>query len=214
VPYDRLSSYHDFLIQKEDGSTADNVRVGLWAKRYMSDPDDTREYLGTLVTTQMFNAVVGDRLPSVSHAESNTGQKRRREDAVLKKLIQVTKGEFRAQFSKERLADAIALCQRDWPHFDNRLGSMPSDGRRSMLPRQLGAALLAAGKRQPGVSRALPRQTVPLEGAGGGPDIRIGGPVQKQARQLTHSLAEIFGVHRGSGTDILARYGRQPRTEE
>lgn len=33
VPYDRLSSYHDFLVQKADESTAKNVRVGLRARR-------------------------------------------------------------------------------------------------------------------------------------------------------------------------------------
>ena len=212
VPYDRLSSYHDFLIQKEDGSTADNTRVGLWAKGYMSDPDEDHVYLGTLITTEMFDRVVGDRRPP-DHVESNSDQKRRREDKVLKKLLQVTRGEWKEQFSAERLADAIALCRRDWDHFEGRPGSMPPDGRRSMLPRDLGAALRAAGKRQPGVARAmLPRQTVPLEGAGVGPDIRIGGPVQRQARQLVHNLAEIFGVQRGVGIDILARYGRQPRT--
>lgn len=212
VPYDRLSSYHDFLIQKEDGSTADNVRVGLWAKRYMSDRDDTRVYLGTLVTTQMFNLVVGEKRPP-SHMESTSDQKRRRESNVLKKLLQVTRGEFKDQFSAERLADAIALCRRDWTHFDDRPGTMPSDGRRQMLPRDLGIALMAAGKRRSGVSRALPRQAVPVDGAGDGPDIRIGGPVHRPARQLVHALAEIVGVQRGVGIDILARYGRQPHTE-
>ena len=197
VPYDRLSSYHDFIIQKEDGSTANNVRVGLWAKRYMSDDDDTRMYLGTLVTKQMFDKVVGQRIPEI-HVESRTDQKRKREDKVLKKLIQVTKGDWKEQFSAERLADAMALCRRDWAHFDNRPGSMPEDGSRSMLPRELGAALQAAGKRQLGMARALPRQAVPLDG--NGPDLRIGGPVQRKPGNWSTRVRKstVFNVGWGS----------------
>jgi hypothetical protein len=63
VAYDQISDYHDFVLQLEPNSTAANRRVGLWAKRYMSDPESDLAYLGTISTTELFATVVGDRLP-------------------------------------------------------------------------------------------------------------------------------------------------------
>ena len=137
VSYDRLQQYRDFSLRLEPTSTVANPRVGLWAKQYMSD--QTYNYVGTVTTGDLYKAVVRDTLP-VAAAESTTRQKTARETAVLKKLRALTRGDFRDQFSAERLADAIAMCERNWEHFSESRAAMPADGRRLMLPHQLAEA--------------------------------------------------------------------------
>jgi hypothetical protein len=137
VSYDRLQQYRDFSLRLEATSTSENPRVGLWAKQYMSD--QAYNYVGTVTTGELYRAVVGERLPEVA-AESTTRQKTVRELAVLKKLRALQRGDYCDQFSAERLADAIAMCDRNWEHFRDSRAAMPADGRRLMLPHQLAEA--------------------------------------------------------------------------
>ena len=83
----------------------------------------------------------------------------------MDRLRRVARGEYKEQFSEERLADAIAMCQRDWSHSAESSGSMPSDGSRQWLPHELAAKMRADGKRAavvpdipdvPGVPRRMP----------------------------------------------------------
>jgi capsular polysaccharide export protein len=69
--------------------------------------DQTYNYVGTVTTGQLYRAVVGETLPAAA-AESATRQKTAREAAVLTKLRALQRGDFRDQFSAERLADARA----------------------------------------------------------------------------------------------------------
>jgi hypothetical protein len=62
VTYDRLQGYRDFSLRPEAGGSPRSPRVGLWAKAYMSD--ETWDYMGTVTTMQLYDAVVGDTLPS------------------------------------------------------------------------------------------------------------------------------------------------------
>ena len=146
VAYNRISDYHDFVLQLEPTATTSNRRVGLWAKRYMSDPDSDLQYLGTMTTRELFDTVVGDRLPGFL-PETARNQKLEVETKAKKEFNKVAHGPFKDQFSTQRLADAMALCDRCWGHFAAADGQMPADGSRQWLPRQLGAALRECGKR-------------------------------------------------------------------
>ena len=59
VTYDRLQGYRDFALRPESSGSAESVeqrRVGLWAKPFMSDAQ--YEFVGTVTTKQLFEAVV------------------------------------------------------------------------------------------------------------------------------------------------------------
>lgn len=214
VAYDRLSDYHDFLVQLEPGSTGANRRVGLWAKRYMSDPAAAYLYLGTLTSFEMFRTMVGDRVPEFL-AESKREAKTSTEQEALKHFLALSKGPFREQFTPERLADAIAICQRDWAYFRNSSGTMPADGRRTMLPGQLFQQLRFAGKR--GGPAATVTPPPPDADSSAMRSLQatcvIRGRVRRTARQLSHSMRDSFRVVRGPRVDVVARYGRQPQSE-
>ena len=143
VYYDQISGLHDFLLKKEESSTPANVRVGLWAKRYMSSPSSEYRFLGTLVTRELFDQVVGERQPQFqdySHAE----QKDTREQKTVQKLESLLAGPFNLQFTPARLADALAMCRRDWGHFQHTSGApwAPS----SLFPKQCGALRGCCGR--------------------------------------------------------------------
>ena len=106
-----------------------NPKVELWAKKYMSSL--SYEHVGTLTTWKLFKSVMKP-MPT-STEETNT--RNERADAALDKLEKLTKGNVKQQFSPERLADAIAICKKDWAHFANSSGTAPK--KRLWLPTQL-----------------------------------------------------------------------------
>ena len=116
IYYDQLSGFHDFLLKKEATSCPANVRVGLWAKRYMSTPAAEYKFLGTLLTRELFDQVVGNREPPVQSL-SQAAQKNIREEKTLQKLDALIAGPYALQFTPERLTDAKAVCERNWAHF-------------------------------------------------------------------------------------------------
>ena len=56
-----------------------------------------------------------------------------------------TKGPFKDQFSQNRLADAIAMCQRQWSHYITFGGRLQAD--RRWLPSELAAQMKRDGCR-------------------------------------------------------------------
>ena len=84
VSYENLQSYRDFQIALEPSSAdpsdevsgvhvGPDVRVGLWAKQFMSDPDDKYKFVGTLCTSRMYAAVAADSVPGVAGLTSRVG---------------------------------------------------------------------------------------------------------------------------------------------
>ena len=72
---------------------------------------------GTLTTKDMFDKVVGKRLPKIA-ASSKKERRSAREAECLKVLRKATLGPLREQFSASRLADAIAVLEHRWGHFN------------------------------------------------------------------------------------------------
>ena len=209
VSYDRLLAYRDFSVRLEPSSTPDNPRVGLWAKQYMSDA--AYDYVGTLTTGKLFDAVVRQSVPEVLEMSRST-QKCNREEAVLDRLRRVARGEFKEQFSEERLADAIAMCQRDWSHFATSSGAMPIDGSRQWLPHELAAKMRAAGKRAalvPGVPAGRPRPLVSPEPFDATPAAR-----PPPMNQFAHALAKSAQLARAPDVALVVSAGRAARSAE
>ena len=136
------------------------------------------------------------------------------ESVATKSFQKVSSGPFQEQLSAERLADAMALCARNYAHFAGASGQMPADGSRQWLPSQLGAALRQAGKR--GGPVQLPRTELPHETAAASllASCVIKGRLRKNARELAHALADAHGLQRGRGTETIARYGSQPKAAQ
>ena len=63
----------------------------------------------------------------------------------MKKLEAATKGQYKEQFSKDRLADAIAICKHEWSHFNTSEGRLNPDKR--WLPSQLASRMKHDGRR-------------------------------------------------------------------
>ena len=209
VSYDKLLSFRDFSLRLEPASTPHNPRVGLWAKQYMSDA--AYEYVGTLTTRMLFNAVVRQTVPAVLET-SHSVHKSKREEAVLDRLRRVARGEFKEQFSEERLADAIAMCQRDWSHFAASSGAMPSDGSRQWLPHELAAKMRADGKRGaavPGVREGHRRPLVFPEAFDASP-----AAAPPPMNQFAHSLAKSAQLARAPDVALVASAGRAARSVE
>ena len=108
---------------KEPSSAPSNVRVGLWAKRYMSSPAADYAYVGTLLTREMFDAVVGSRCPPLQRL-SSAAQKMTREQKTLNKISSLMQGPYGMQFTEHRMADAKAMCERNWGHFQDTPGEL------------------------------------------------------------------------------------------
>ena len=134
--YAGIRHLRDFKIQLEAGSTDENPSVGLWAKPYMTSKEYT--YLGTLLSRKSVDMVTRNRSPAQQCREVSS-QKTTRETKVLTHFRSLTRGQYADQFSLERLADAIALCERDWQHFKDSEGELGPDWKR--LPHELAAEL-------------------------------------------------------------------------
>jgi len=211
VNFDRLTSYHDFVIRR-DGDNS----VGLWAKEYMSDPDDKLFYLGTLINRKLADPVIGGKEPPAA-SSSTMPQKVEHDGDTLKKLTAVTKGTYKEQFSAARLADALAICRRDWAHFDGRPCSLPAH--RRYLPHQLAAILRSAGKRDPAGQHKWPQAPEIWAARPGDPrgsDVSfLGKRLQpRPPRQWVHNRADMCDIQRGSSVPLISRAGAQPRSEE
>jgi len=211
VSYSNLRDYHDWLFQLEEGSTPANPRVGLWAKRLMSDP--TYKYIGTVITKEMVDNVIKDRAPPPQQRDISE-QKTTREKKVLTALVRATKGPHKKQLSEARLADAIAMCKREWGHFADCSGKLPPNAR--WLPAELGAEMRRQGLRRdpgqvsevlevPGVAREQSEveQLLTKRGPGGCP------PAQK-----LHYAATAQRLSRGKGVGIVATDGADAPTME
>ena len=112
------------------------------SKAYMTTSNYT--FLGTLINAKSFNDVTHQKLPQDQHRGSSA-QKTKRESTVLKKLEAATKGQYKEQFSNDRLADAIAICKHEWSHFNTSEGRLNPDKR--WLPSQLASRMKHDGRR-------------------------------------------------------------------
>ena len=178
-------------------------RVGMRAKRYMSDANYT--YIGTVTSAKLYKSVVGIRQPKVA-AETTWAAKVQRNAAVLSHLKKVRSGPYRDQFAN-RLQDAIALAEHNWSYFSTSAHEIPEHRRRS--PTQLGLDMRRDGllprKRAPEAAET-PAQTRWQASAAAAP------PPIKQRMRL---LADAGGVSRGSGVPVSTPFGgHQPKTVE
>ena len=119
--FSSFQGYRDFLVQLETGSTSENLRVGLWAKAYMTS--EKYEYLGTLITKQSFDTVTKGQLPGLQ-ARDVSECKTTREETCIKGLQRVSNGKYAKQFPPERVADGIAMCEHKWERFSNSWGAL------------------------------------------------------------------------------------------
>ena len=147
------------------------------------------------------------------------------------------------QFTEQRMADAKAMCERNWGHFQDTPGELLF-ARANVLQMFAGPCFLNATK-QPcfflpakelpadGRLNLLPselarklletgkRGMVPLRATTNvesGPSRALARCMEydktKNARQRTHSMADYYGIDRGEGVQLVASYGTQPRTTE
>ena len=66
---------------------------------------------------------------------------------MAKHFRSASQGSFAAQFSEERLADAIAMCERRWDHFEQSSGELPASALR--LPHELAELVKKNDPRSP-----------------------------------------------------------------
>ena len=130
------------MMELEDGSTPANPRVGLWAKAYMTS--EKYEYLGTLMTKESLDAVIRGTAPPMQ-ARDVAECKTSREANCIHKLNLLSKGQYAKQFPPERVADAIAMSERNWDHFRTSSGALHPSLQR--LPHELAAELQRCGLR-------------------------------------------------------------------
>ena len=205
ISYDNLHQYRDFLIKREDGSTVHCPRVGLWARQFMTDKE--YKYIGTLTTKDMFDKVVGKRLPRIA-SSSKKERRSTREIECLKVLRNATLGQFREQFSASRLADAIAVLEHNWDHFNDK--AMPPN--RKWLPHELAARMRADGKLGDTAASSESLRSVEAQFRANYPTL-LPPPVAAAMRQRSHSLADVLGVRRGDGIDVVAMRGATPQSD-
>ena len=202
VTYEGLQRYRDFSLRLEPASTDANPRVGLWAKAFMSD--EHYSYVGTVTTLELFNAVCRSSRPGMMRT-STSRQKVSREKAVLDKFRQVMSGAYKEQFSGERLADAIAMCKRDWAHFASSCSALPATGERQWLPDELAAEMRRRGLR----GQRCPVERGPVEASAFDPEVQPQ-PLQQRA----HMLARSFHLARGGDIQVVSSAGLGPRSAE
>jgi hypothetical protein len=218
VSYENLQSYRDFVIALEPssadpedyvsgGQAGQDVRVGLWAKQFMSDPDDKLKFVGTLCTSRMYAAVAADSVPKVAVLTSSVG-KVAKEGLRLKLARKLSTGKYCGQFSPARMADCIAMLSHDWAHF-----AEPSvfEGI-SDLPHELAKRLRRSGCRgahgalaAPGVED--PHAAVPFL------DLQIGVDAPP-LRQVAHALSSTCAVERATDVPLVHKGSRGPKNIE
>jgi len=180
----------------------------------------------------MLDAVVGDTSPPLS-PESGMDAKTSRERDIKKAFARVSRGQYKAQFTPERMADATALVERRWDHFSSGSGMLPSHGRYQWLPRQLGADMLRrklrtglsddtplSALRRPSVSHASCASHVSHVSHGSGESPMPSGmarPSDKAAApptQRRHLHAASYQLLRGRGVEEVVRQAAPKTTAE
>ena len=219
--FSALNGYRDFAMRLESGSTEDNPRVGLWAKAYMTSP--SYEYLGTLLTKQSFDAVTKGLDPPLQ-SRHVSDQKTKREVDVVQELQKVSQGKFGKQFTPERVADAIAMSERNWAHFSASKGELPTWAR--TLPHHLGSELRRRGLRhnitkpmQPMESFTSPKSMMSAEYVEEQREASLLASMdpQVQPRALKfrdHSAADVYGFQRGDRLTMMPSHAKGPSDQE
>ena len=127
-----------------------------------------------------------------------------REAKVLEKFHSLMRGQYADQFSPEKLADAIAFCERNWQHFRNSEGELGLDWK--ILPHELAAKMRSERSMPSSSSASSSAWSTSLQSDGrrqaeevvaayhvdDDPDT-----VHKKVKQKQHSAAEVFGLKRG-----------------
>ena len=199
--YAGIKHLRDFKIQLEPGSADDNPSVGLWAKPYMTSTEYT--YLGTLLSRKSVDTVTRNRTVP-QQCRDVSSQKTTREAKVLEKFQSLMRGQYADQFSPEKLADAIAFCERNWQHFRNSEGELGLDWK--ILPHELAAKMRSERSMPSSSSASSSAWSTSLQSDGrrqaeevvaayhvdDDPDT-----VHKKVKQKQHSAAEVFGLKRG-----------------
>ena len=215
--YAGIRHLRDFKIQLEAGSTDDNPSVGLWAKPYMTSKEYT--YLGTLLSRKSVDTVTRNRSPAQQCREVSS-QKTTRETKVLKHFHSLTRGHYADQFSPARLADAIALCERDWQHFKDSAGELGPDWKR--LPHELGAELRSQ-RSVPSSSSSSSVQSTSLQSDGRSKAERAVAAyhvdddpdaVHKTVKQKRHTAEEMYGIQRGPQIPVVTPSVKVPTDKE
>lgn len=219
--FSSFQGYRDFMIRLESDSTAENPRVGLWAKAYMTSP--SYEYLGTLMTKQSFDMVTKGLEPPLQ-SRTVSGQKTAREAKVSKELQKVCKGTFAKQFPPERVADAIAMSERNWHHFASSSGALPAWAQ--VLPHHLGDELRRRGLRHNSPAAMMsvgsvtsPRSMMSTEYAEEQQEARLLDTIDPQVQPKPlkirgHSAADLYGFHRGERLTTMASGAKGPTDQE
>ena len=117
-------------------------------------------------------------------------------------------GQFREQFSASRLADAIAVLEHNWDHFNDK--AMPPN--RKWLPHELAARMRADGKLGDIAASLESVRSVEAQFRANYPTL-LPPPVAAAMRQRSHSLADVLGVRRGDGIDVVAMRGATPQSD-
>ena len=207
--FSSLQGYRDFMMELEDGSTPANPRVGLWAKAYMTS--EKYEYLGTLMTKESLDAVTHGAAPPMQ-ARDVAKCKTSREDACIQKLNLLSKGKYAKQFPPERVADAIAMCQRKWDHFHTSSGALDPSLRR--LPHELAAELQRCGLRHAvGVVPDVPEVQAERQEAALFLTRPINAP-PPPLRQYKHAGANFYGFREGDRTEVGYIAAKAPSDED
>ena len=200
VYFEGIAPYHDFELRRE--TAPGNVKVQLWAKQYMTS--QTYAFVGTITTWKLYQACLHKAMPAVA-VDGNTPAREKAKTAGLHELDKLVKGKYREQFTADRLADARAMCNKDWRRFAESAGACPLSDPRRMLPPQLAVYMNRRGLRRVGrtASTASAAAAAPAaEDATAPPPITM----------VAHSLGESVGLRRGAETEVARRGGHAAKT--
>ncbi len=206
IYYERIQHYRDFEFRREDPEPG-NIKVGMWAKAYMSDP--TLDYVGTITTWRLYKDIVKSRRPE--KASPTTKEDRvAHANQVLRDLLKAKEGKFKDQFSPARLADAIAVCQGNWSHFHESAGALPAQ--RQLIPPELALNMQRRGLRN--ISGSVARRgPEPAVGQGWAESNLSARP--PPMRQRLHTLAAVNGISHAPNVTVAPPFGgSQPKTLE
>ena len=93
VYYERLQHYRDFKFQREQSDPGD-VKVGTWAKKYMSDPTDEYVYMGTITAWRLYQNIIRNTRPK-PQGSTDKKNKNQRSSEVLEGLYNASRGMFK-----------------------------------------------------------------------------------------------------------------------
>ena len=205
VYYSCIAGYRDFELRR-NAEDPQNPKVELWAKRFMSSRE--YQYIGTLTTWKLFRKVARHR-PGLA-ADTATDAKAKSNTDQTSKLNKLGSGPYREQFTPERLADAKAICAKDWKHFEHNSGACPIGSPLRRLPTELSIAMRAAGVRRRPQDTQAP-QVSPAVPATAWEELRRH---VNPMRQLEHSMAGDMGIARGVDTGLTQKRLAAPKTAE